>query len=180
VRTLVAAALVSALCAPVAIAREFVATEADFQCVKEWPKPEGHKARIFNRSKRRLKKAIRVLLKGKKGLRYPIGTIIELVPPNPRLHLFGEVSVKRGGKFNREGNGWEFFVIDARPDGSTVILKRGGPEVANIGIPCQTCHSAAKDFDFVCESEHGCIPLNLSAEGIAALQNLDPRCPAAP
>ena len=62
---------------PVALpAREFVAQESDFQCVLNWPKPEGHKARIFNRNPRQLKKAIRVLRGGKPGKRYPVGTII--------------------------------------------------------------------------------------------------------
>lgn len=184
-RAVVTAALLIALWAPVGLAREFIATEADFQCLTKWKKIDGHKTRIFNRNPRLLKRALRILAKGKPGRRYPVGTIIELVPPvGP---FFGEASVKRGGSFNRPGNGWEFFLLNIRPDGSTEVVDHGAEKIANTSLPvtpppCQTCHSAAKKFDLVCESGHGCapLPINLSATLIDSLQTNDARCAAHP
>jgi hypothetical protein len=190
-RPVVAAALLIALSAPVGLAREFIATEADFQCLTEWKKIDGHKTRIFNHNPRLLKRALRILAKGKPGRRYPVGTIIELVPPiraGSRV-IFGEASVKRGGSFNRAGNGWEFFLLNIRPDGSTEVADHGAERIANTSLPlpvapppCQTCHSAAKKFDLVCESGHGCapLPINLDATLIEALQTTDARCAAHP
>lgn len=178
-RTLLVAALLLACSAPSGLAKEFRITEADFQCIKDWPKVDGHKTRIFNRNRHRLMKAIKVLKKGKPRKRYPVGTIVQLVPPIPPA-LLGEAMVKREKGFNPDGNDWEFFVLDANPDHTTRIVKRGKAEVVNIGVPCQTCHQAAKDFDFVCETDHGCIPLNLSAQLIGTLQDGDIRCPAGP
>jgi hypothetical protein len=175
-RTPIAVALLLAAVASSVAAKEYVITEADFQCLTDWPKPEGHKTRIFNRGKRRLKKAIKVLRKGKPGKRYPVGTILELVPPLPALNFLGEAMVKREKGFNPEGNDWEFFVLGVNADSSTRIEKRGKGEVANIGLPCQTCHSAANAFDLVCESGRGCIPLNLTPDLIEKVQSLDPRC----
>jgi hypothetical protein len=178
-RTLLVAAFLLACCAPAALAKGFTVTEADFQCIKDWPKLEGHKTRIFNRNRHRLKKALRVLKKGKRGRHYPVGTIVELIPPVPGL-VRGEAMVKHEKGFNPEGNDWEFFVLAVNPDHTTRIVKQGGADVANIGPPCQTCHSAAKAFDFVCETDHGCVPLDLTPEAIAALQDRDPRCQPAP
>ena len=172
----IAVAVVLGLLASEVAAKEYVITESDFQCVTDWPKPEGHKTRIFNRSKRRLKKAIKVLQKGKPNKRYPVGTIVELVPPLPVVNFFGEAMAKREKGFNPEANDWEFFVLSANPDGSTRIVQRGRGDVVNIGLPCQTCHIAAKKFDLVCESGRGCIPLDLTDDFIARVQELDPRC----
>ncbi len=181
----VLAAVVVLCIALPAAARPFVATGSDFQCLTQWATLPGHKTRIFNQNRHRLKRALAVLGKSKPGLRYPVGTIVELVPPT---HLggqtfFGEAMVKRGGGYNRAGNGWEFFVLNDRPDGSTEIVRRG-PDVANVGPPCTTCHGAAKKFDFVCETTHGCAPLPLAnlltPATIAFLHTHDPRCAAAP
>ena len=177
-RALLLTALLLACAVPDGLAKEFTVTEADFQCLKDWPKVEGHKTRIFNRNRHRLRKAIKLLKKGKAGKHYPVGTIVQLVPPLPAIHFFGEAMVKREKGFNPDGNDWEFFVLDANPDGSTRIVQRGRGEVVNIGAPCETCHSAAKAFDFVCETTHGCVPLNLSAPLISALQEGDARCAA--
>ena len=184
-RLLLTAALLVVLSAPLGLAREFVATDADFQCLTKWSKVDGHNARVFNRSPRRLKRALRVLAKGRPGRQYPVGTIIELAPP---IHagattIFGEASVKRGGRFNRAGNGWEFFLLDIRPDGSTTVVAHGAETIVNTSVPgppptCQSCHNAARKFDLVCESDHRCIPLNLNAQLIEFLQTHDARCPA--
>ena len=85
--------------------------------------------------------------------------------------------VKRGGRFNPEGDGWEFFRLAVTPAG-TRILARGGAEVVNIAGSCQSCHAAARSYDFVCEG-HAVASLGLSEETIRALQH-DPRRASAP
>ena len=63
---------------------------------------------------------------------------------------------------------------------------RGKSEVVDTSLgsppPCQSCHSAAKRFDLVCDVDHGCapLPLRLDAPAIDALQKLDARCVRAP
>ena len=85
--------------------------------------------------------------------------------------------MKRGGRFNTEGDGWEFFQLSVTPEGTTV-LARGGAEVVTFAGSCQNCHAAARTFDFVCEG-HGAPGLPLSSGVIKALQS-DPRCQSAP
>ncbi len=186
-RTLVAVALAVTFATPV-FARDIVVTEADFTCMRAWPKIEGRKARVFHTKKRLLKKATKVLVRGRPGKRFPPGTIIELIPPisaGGRHVLFGEAMVKHKKGYNPEGGDWEFFVLDWRDaDGSTRIVKQGKLEVANIGTSCQGCHAAAKQFDFVCDNGRGrggdCLPISFDAVVVAGLQESDPRCPAGP
>ena len=85
--------------------------------------------------------------------------------------------MKRGGRFNPEGDGWEFFRLSVTPAG-TRILARGGAEVANFAGSCHGCHAAARGYDLVCEG-HAVAALGLSEETIRTLQH-DPRCPSAP
>jgi hypothetical protein len=102
------------------------------------------------------------------GGRYPVGTIIQLVPQ--------EAMVKRAAGFSPTTNDWEFFSLDVSPTG-TKILTRGGPQVLNrFGGSCAGCHSAAQPaFDFVCGQDHGCAPLPIGPDVIKALQAADPR-----
>ena len=102
------------------------------------------------------------------GGRYPVGTIIQLVPQ--------EAMVKRAEGWSPAANDWEFFSLDVSADG-TKVLTRGQADVVNrFGDSCMGCHSKAEpQFDFVCETTHGCDPLALSDDLIAALQNSDPR-----
>ena len=164
--------LLVALFASAVGAREFVAQESDFACLSEWP--QVRKFRIFNANQRRLKKALRVAERGRPARHYPRGTIIQLVP--------FEAMVKRRGGYNREGGGWEFFALRPTAAG-TEIAQRGGPEVVSFGLSganCQACHSAAKRFDFVCESGRGCVDINVSAELVDFLTRNDPRCSTPP
>jgi hypothetical protein len=142
---------------------EFVATAGDFACLTDWPRIRHF--RITN-ALGHLDEALAVA-NGEQPLPYPPGTIIQLFPL--------EASVKRGGSFDLDNGNWEFFVLDPS-SGETVIRQRGREEVANAPIPCFSCHSAARDFDFVCETTHGCIPLNLGEELIDLLQDSDVRC----
>lgn len=103
-----------------------------------------------------------------KGGRYPVGTIIQLVPQ--------EAMVKRAAGFSPSTDDWEFFSLDVSAKG-TRILSRGGAKVLNrFGGSCASCHSAAgPQYDFVCGTTHGCAPLPIGPALIAALQESDPR-----
>ena len=83
--------------------------------------------------------------------------------------------VKRDKGFNRETLDWEFFVLDVSKDG-TKIRSRGTTDLANRLGTCLGCHSAAPQWDFVCETNHGCAPLPVTRAMIHALQRTDPRC----
>jgi hypothetical protein len=102
------------------------------------------------------------------GGRYPVGTILQLVPQ--------EAMVKRRAGFSPATNDWEFFSLDVSKSG-TKILTRGGAQVVNrFGGSCATCHGGAQsNFDFVCGTTHGCAPLPLTPQLIAAVQAADPR-----
>ena len=73
-------------------------------------------------------------------------------------------------------NGWEFFALKVSADG-TIIVDRGD-KVLNTSLkkPCLGCHSPAAKFDFVCEKGHGCAPIPVTDQQIAAIQAADPRC----
>jgi hypothetical protein len=103
-----------------------------------------------------------------KGGTYPVGTIIQLVPQ--------EAMVKRAPGFSPATNDWEFFSLDTSASG-TKILSRGGAAVVNrFGGSCASCHSAAQpQFDLVCGTTHGCAPLPIGPDVIAAIQKSDPR-----
>ena len=103
-----------------------------------------------------------------RGGDYPVGTIIQLIPQ--------EAMVKRRPGFSPSTNDWEFFSLDVSVHG-TKILSRGGAQVLNrFGGSCASCHSAAaKQFDFVCGTNHGCAPLPIGPKVIAGIQAADPR-----
>jgi hypothetical protein len=103
------------------------------------------------------------------GGTYPPGTAIQLVPT--------EVMVKREKGFNAVTHDWEFFELDISKDG-TQIRRRGFAEVVNrFGGNCFACHAQARpQWDFVCETDHGCAPIPITRAMSAALQRTDPRC----
>jgi hypothetical protein len=79
--------------------------------------------------------------------RIPIGTIVVKETHENNNGQPGAITgaltimAKRGGTFDPEGNGWEFFMTDTN---LTQTLLRGGSETM-----CYACHSAAKDSDFM-------------------------------
>jgi hypothetical protein len=102
------------------------------------------------------------------GAVYPAGSVVQLIP--------GEAMVKRDKGFNAETHDWEFFNLDASKDG-TRIRQRGTVDVANSLGSCFACHAQAQpQWDLVCETTHGCAPLNVTRAMIGALQRTDPRC----
>lgn len=75
------------------------------------------------------------------GDEYPNGTIIVKELRDEMGTLTGALTmmVKRGGDFNPDGNGWEYFMTDI--DLST-IYTQGDNETAGDGM-CAGCHAAA-------------------------------------
>jgi len=103
------------------------------------------------------------------GAVYPPGSVIQLIPT--------EAMVKHDKGFNTATHDWEFFDLDVSKDG-TQIRKRGTADVVNrFGGNCFDCHvPVAAQWDFVCETGHGCAPLPVTRAMIGALQRTDPRC----
>jgi len=104
------------------------------------------------------------------GGTFPVGTILQLIPQ--------EAMVKRAVGWNPTTNDWEFFALTVSGD-TTTINTRGNEGVENqFGGNCFDCHSkAAPQWDLVCETTHGCDPLQLSDSVITFLQDGDGRCP---
>ena len=100
---------------------------------------------------------------------YPEGSVVQLVPT--------EVMVKQQKGFNPTTHDWEFFAIDVSKDGSK-IYQRGFENVDNrFGMNCFACHQMAqKEFDLICEQDHGCAPIPVTRAMFRALQKTDPRC----
>jgi hypothetical protein len=100
---------------------------------------------------------------------YPEGSVVQLMP--------NEVMIKQQKGYSPVTRDWEFFWIDVDKNGSK-IYTRGFAEVNNrFGLNCFTCHVKARsEFDFICETEHGCDPIPVTKEMFGALQRTDPRC----
>ncbi len=148
-----------------ATAAEYVATAADFDCIKNGTKV-GH---IYVDNKLgHLAEAVEAAKSGTPGVHYPLGTVIRLFPL--------EAMVKRGGSAFAATRGWEMFKLKLA-NGKADIAERGGVELKNAAGACFGCHSAAQDFDLVCGTTHGCAPLGVSEDTIGVLQDADPSCP---
>jgi hypothetical protein len=100
---------------------------------------------------------------------YPEGSVVQLMP--------NEVMIKQQQGFSPATRDWEFFWIDVDKNGSK-IYTRGFAEVNNrLGLNCFTCHVKAQpEYDFICETEHGCDPIPVTKAMFGALQRTDPRC----
>jgi len=105
------------------------------------------------------------------GGRYPPGSVVQLVPT--------EVMVKHGEGWNAATRDWEFFELDVSNAGSRIV-NRGFVDVVNrFGGNCFGCHVRARpEWDLICEKDHGCDPVPVTAEQILELQRTDPRCAA--
>ncbi|MCA9546328.1 MAG: hypothetical protein KC613_18110 [Myxococcales bacterium] len=139
---------------------------ADFDCMLEWTKVR----RFYITNKRgRLEEALDVA-NNPAGGTYPPGTVIQLVPQ--------EAMVKRAPGWNPVTNDWEFFFLNIDGDGQVTIGARGAEDTVNaFGGNCFECHNkAAPQWDLICEQDHGCDPLPLSARVIENLQQADARC----
>lgn len=141
-------------------------TAADFTCILQYPKVR--RFRITNKLGN--VDATLAVAAADGGTPYPVGTLIQLIP--------NEAMVKRRAGFSPATRDWEFFSLSTS-DASTTILDRGGDKVKNaFGGSCANCHGQAQpQWDFVCETTHGCEPLPFNEAQILAVQNADPRCP---
>ena len=103
------------------------------------------------------------------GGKYPPGSVVQLVPT--------EVMIKHGEGWNVATRDWEFFELDVSGDGSS-IRNRGFVDVVNrFGGNCFGCHIKARpEWDLICEKDHGCDPIPVTAEQILQVQQTDPRC----
>ena len=102
---------------------------------------------------------------------YPPGSVVQLVPT--------EAMVKHPPGHNPATRDWEFFELAVTAEGSR-INTRGFTEVVNrFGGNCFGCHVQAEpQYDLICELDHGCDPIPVTREQIAAVQAADPRCSA--
>lgn len=155
---------------------EYIAQTKDFDCflpqAQEGKDPLDRWYRVGNffiKSATGKTRTVLEIAQGKRAGPYPVGTVVQLI--------FMEAMVKRGGGFCPEADGWEFFTLDVT-DGVAQIRARGCKEVTNfLGGNCFSCHSKArKEFDFLCDGDHGCDPLGVSPEVIQGLQDGDERC----
>src|SRR5271163_3991130 len=159
--------LVLCLCSAVVLsADDVVVTEKTFGCVLDMTKVRN--TRIRNPDPEKLKEAVRIFRDSVPDKEYPTGTILQLIP--------GEAMVKHDLAAFPNTNGWEFFALKVSADG-TAIQDRGDKVInASLKKPCLGCHSPAAKFDFVCEKGHGCAPIPITDQQIAARQAADPRC----
>jgi hypothetical protein len=162
---LVVASLSLALCARAAIPTPIPVTDRSFGCISHWAPVRGF---FVGNLKGNLAGTLKVARSANGGV-YPPGSVVQLVPT--------EVMVKQPKGFNEATHDWEFFELDVSKAGSK-IRKRGFAEVVNrFGGNCFACHiKAAPQWDFICETGHGCDPIALTTPMIKALQHTDPRC----
>jgi hypothetical protein len=157
------------LCVSLAVtlsAEDLVITAKSFGCLLDLPKVRN--TRIQNPDPEKLMEAIQILKGSVPDKEYPTGTVLQLIPT--------EAMVKHDRAAFPNTNGWEFFALKVSADG-TMIQDRGD-KVLNTSLkkPCLDCHSPAAKFDFVCEKRHGCAPIPVTDQQIAAMQSADPRC----
>lgn len=147
-------------------ADDLTITEKSFSCLADMPKVRN--TRIQNADPEKLKEAVRIFTDKISDKEYPKGTVLQLVPT--------EAMVKHDRAAFPNTNGWEFFALKVSAEGTTILDR--GDKVLNTSTkkPCLDCHSPAVKFDFVCEKGHGCAPIPLTDQQLAAMQAADPRC----
>jgi hypothetical protein len=147
-------------------ADDLAITEKSFGCLLDLPKVRN--TRIQNPDPEKLREAIQIFEHSMPDREYPTGTVLQLIPT--------EAMVKHDRAAFPKTNGWEFFALKVSADGTTIQDR--GDKVLNTSLkkPCLDCHSPAAKFDFVCEKRHGCAPIPITDQQIAAIQSADPRC----
>jgi hypothetical protein len=73
-------------------------------------------------------------------------------------------------------NGWEFFALDISAAGAKITERGDNVVNRSQGVTCLSCHEPAARFDFVCEKDHGCLPIPFDDDKIAKLQAADTTC----
>jgi hypothetical protein len=159
-----AALFLAVLVVPPLFAQGAAATDPAFGCMTSGTKVRN--TYISHSDPARLKEAVRIFENNVADVEYPEGTMLQLVP--------GEAMIKRSRSAFPNSSGWEFFLLDVTPQGSTVKMR--GDTAGNRGGTCLGCHQRGVKFDFVCERTHGCAPVPLTDEQLARIQSNDPRC----
>ncbi len=141
-------------------------TDASFRCIREMKKVRGlHLDNLLGD----IDGTLAAANSAGSGV-YPLGSVVQIVP--------GEAMVKREKGFNAATKDWEFFILDASKEG-TKIKKRGAGDVVGLGGNCLSCHAQAKpEWDMICETGHGCMPIPINKDMQSFLQKTDPRCGA--
>lgn len=79
---------------------------------------------------------------------FPIGTtLVKQVTDKNNNLLMMTAMVKRGGGFNKEGGGWEWFVLD--PKTGRIALDEKGAATRGAIAMCNQCHVNTEENDFV-------------------------------
>ena len=100
---------------------------------------------------------------------YPPGSVVQLVPTEAMVKLAPGVSPAT--------RDWEFFELEVTPEGSRITTRGFGNVENRFGGNCLGCHIEAEpQYDLICELDHGCDPIPVTREQIAAIQAADPRC----
>ena len=136
-----------------------------FGCIYDLPKVRN--TFLFHSDPEKLKEAIHIFSERVPDMEYPVGTVMQLVP--------FEAMVKHSSEKYPDSNGWEFLTFTVTEE-STEIRSRGDHALNFEGRECLSCHAAGVKYDFVCEKDHGCLPLSIGDKEIAAFQAADPRC----
>jgi len=137
---------------------------ADFRSLSTMTKVRGF---FVDNRLGHLPEALRVANSPEGGV-YPVGTILQLVPQ--------EAMVKRAKGWNPTTHDWEFFFMKTSATGTEIVTRGATQTVNRFGGNCFSCHAKAQaKFDMVCEHTHGCDPLPVGDDVIAAIQNADPR-----
>ena len=126
---------------------EYEAVVADFANYRDWPKigmSQGPSALLGPAHKpdeaRHVYKKQLLANPDTETQGYPVGTVIvKEVRDNSDAVIEITAMVKRGGGFNTEGNGWEWFMLDP----ATRSVMGRGANLMDGG--CATCHSQALD-----------------------------------
>jgi hypothetical protein len=141
-------------------------TDSSFRCIREMKQVRGlHLDNLLGDLEGTLAAA-----NSATGGVYPPGSVVQTVP--------GEAMVKREKGYNAATKDWEFFVLDLSKEG-TKIKKRGAEDVAGAGGNCLACHAQAKpEWDMICETGHGCMPIPITKDMQSCLRKTDPRCGA--
>jgi hypothetical protein len=158
------AAIVGPLSGGAGADSKFTVDDSSFKCMLEMT-PVRHF--YVDNLAGNLKDTVAVAQAGKGD--YPEGSVLQLMP--------NEVMIKQAKGTSPATRDWEFFFIDVSPEGSK-IYKRGFVDVNNrLNLNCFTCHAKAEpQYDFVCETGHGCDPIPVTRAMFGALQRADPRC----
>jgi hypothetical protein len=149
---------VTGLCAIGAVAqsREFIAKDANFAKYDTWtkvgefkgPNPALGPAHEGNNDTVTRVVFIKNNAKRASNGQFRVGTILAKQHRAADGKIMGITAmVKRGGGFNPEFGGWEWFMLN--PETRTVLKNAEGNEVRGAIQMCNGCHSQAKDKDFV-------------------------------